>query len=551
MMTKSLFTIIALFLYFCSYGQYCTTVGPSQIIDSNTESVVLNGVSGGINYTGCPGVLGLEDLTATQQVVLSANSSYDIFCQFGTCGGSFSSHGEAWIDFNGNEVFEPNESILQWQGQPMTAPQAFNFTVPAGAISGPTRLRIMQQEQAGGFPLDPCATFSWGSIADFTVLIQGGTGCFTISSFPYNEGFETSLGAWSQETQDSIDWTRLSGGTPSVGTGPTSAVEGSFYTYIESTAPNYPNKIANLLSPCFDLTVLTDPQLSFKYHMFGVDMGRLNLEVSVNGSPWAVIWTKNGDQTDAWHSEAVSLGAYASSASVQLRFNGITGSDFTSDIAIDAITINCTGSSGDNKFDAIPITNYPYVDTNNTLICYNNFSLVYSSSDVFYLAALDTLKDSLRVSLCGSSFDTHLSIQNMEGDIIFYNDDFTDCAPQSEILFPTAGLDSVYIVVEGWNNEAGAYILNIDNDYVTPNVAVHYINGQEYNLIIYPNPTNSILNIDGVTPEQIYLYNMEGRLVMPVISNANSLDISSLPPGVYILDMIVEEQHLREKIIKQ
>jgi hypothetical protein len=552
MMTKSLFTITSLFLYLCSYGQYCTTVGPSQTGDSNTESVILNGVSGGISYTGCPGVVGLEDLTATQQVVLSANNSYNILCQFGTCSGSFSSHGEAWIDFNGNEIFEPNESILQWQdAQPMTAPQSFSFNVPAGAINGPTRLRVTQQEQASSFPLDPCGAFSWGSTADFTVIIQAGTGCFTVNSFPYNEGFETSFGAWAQDAQDSIDWTRLSGGTASAGTGPTSAVQGAFYTYIEASAPNYPNKVANLLSPCFDLTALADPQLSFKYHMFGADMGRLNLEVSVNGSPWTLIWTKSGDQTDTWHSEILSLNAYTNATSVQLRFNGITGLDFTSDIAIDAIGINCAGSPGDNKFDAIPISSYPYVDTNNTLICYNNFSLVYNSSDVFYLAVLDTLKDSLRVSLCGSSFDTHLSIQNMAGDVIFYNDDFTGCGSQSEVLFPTAGLDSIYIVVEGWDNEAGEYILNIDNDYVTPNVAVHYINGQEYNLIIYPNPTNSILNIDGVTPEQIYLYNMEGRLVMPVISNANSLDISNLPTGVYILDMIVDEQHLREKIIKQ
>lgn len=526
-------------------------VGPSQTVDSNIESVILNGVSGGINYTGCPGVVGLEDLTATQQVGLLANNAYAISCQFGTCGGNFSSHGEAWIDFNGNEIFEPNESILQWQGQPMTAPQIFNFNVPAGAISGPTRLRVVQQEQAASFPLDPCGAFSWGSTTDFTVIIQGGTGCFTINSFPYNEGFENSFGAWAQDAQDSIDWTRLSGSTASAGTGPTSASEGSFYTYIESSAPNFPNKVANLLSPCFDLTALADPQLSFDYHMFGVDMGRLNLEISVNGSPWALIWTKSGDQTDTWHSEALSLAAYTTASSVQLRFNGSTGSNFTSDIAIDGITVNCAGSPGDNKFDAIPVNNYPYVDTNNTLICYNNFSLVYNSSDVFYLAVLDTLKDSLRVSLCGSSFDTHLSIQNMAGDVIFYNDDFTGCGSQSEVLFPTVGLDSIYIVVEGWNTEAGEYILNIDNDYVNPNVAIHYINGQEYNLRIYPNPTNSLLNIEGVSPEQIYLYNIEGRLAMPVVSNANSLDLSELPRGIYILDIIVDGQHLREKIIKQ
>jgi len=38
--------------------------------------------------------------------------------------------------------------------------------------------------------------------------------------FPEVESFETGLGDWTQGTDDDIDWTRDSGGTPSNGTGP-------------------------------------------------------------------------------------------------------------------------------------------------------------------------------------------------------------------------------------------------------------------------------------------------------------------------------------------
>jgi len=60
-----------------SLGQYCTQVGPSATIDSNVESVVISGESSSISYTGCPGVIGLQDLT-TQIVYLNAGGNYQL-----------------------------------------------------------------------------------------------------------------------------------------------------------------------------------------------------------------------------------------------------------------------------------------------------------------------------------------------------------------------------------------------------------------------------------------------------------------------------------------
>jgi hypothetical protein len=552
MIMKNLLLILCLLWVSSTYGQYCMSGGPSSIDDSNTEIVTLNGTVGSINYTGCPGQVGIEDYTATQQVSLAANTSYNIDIQFGSCGGNYGNFAEAWIDFNGNEIFETTESILQWQGNPPSL-QNFNFIVPASAITGATRMRIMQHETNTTFPLDPCASFTWGSVLDFTVNIQGGGSCFTVNSFPYTQGFEGSLGGWFQETADSIDWMITSGTTPSAGTGPTGASEGISYAYTESSTANNgsPSKIANLVSPCFDLTSLNNPGLRFMYHMYGATMGSLNLQVSVGGSSWATIWNQTGDQGDAWTPVVISLAAYSSATDLRLRFNGTTGSSFTSDMAIDAITINCSGFAGDNTPDAIPITSYPYVDTNSTLNCYNNFSLVYASPDVFYLAVLDPSKDSLKASLCGSSFDTHLSIQNMNGDAIYYNDDFAGCGAQSEILFPTAGLDSVYIIVEGWGTLAGNFILNVDNSYVSTMVDVNDIQTKENAIKIFPNPTNSTINVSGIIPEQIVIYSLDGKKMQPFATNSNSIDVSSLPTGMYILELLHKGRFIREKIIKQ
>ncbi len=555
MLMKNLLTIFCLCLFHVTYSQYCVSGGPSQTADSNTERVILNGISSSINYTGCPGQMGVEDLTTIQQVTLAANSSYIVAIKFGTCGGNFAGHGEAWIDFNGNGIFETNESIAQWQGTPPMTMQNFNFIVPAAAVSGITRMRVMQHEGASGFPLDPCASFTWGSVVDFSVIILGGSNCTTINTFPYTESFESFFGLWTQETTDSIDWTRISGATSSANTGPTSASDGNFYIYTEASgAVGFPNKVANILSPCFDLTTLDDPKLTFMYHMYGATMGTLNLQASVNGGNWTTIWTKTGDQGDSWLMANVDLIAYTNETELRFRFNGTTGSSFTSDIAIDAISINCTGYAGDNQLDAIPVPSYPYTDTGSTANCYNNFSLVYNSPDVFYLAVLDTLKDSLKVSLCGSDFDTHLAIQDMDGNVIYYNDDaIGGCSPQSEILFPTEGLDSLYIVVEGWGNYTGTYIINIDNDYVKSptNIGVHYIAGQEQYITIYPNPTRNSVTIEGIIPEQIYVFSIDGKLMPITATNTNAIDLSALPSGIYILDLIYEGEHFREKIIKE
>ena len=55
-----------------------------------------------------------------------------------------------------------------------------------------------------------------------------------ISSFPYTESFESSLGDWTQETGDDLNWTRDSGGTPSNNTGPSTGADGAFYIYVEA-----------------------------------------------------------------------------------------------------------------------------------------------------------------------------------------------------------------------------------------------------------------------------------------------------------------------------
>jgi len=179
----------------------------------------------------------------------------------------------------------------------------------------------------------------------------------TITSFPYSESFETDLGDWQQSASDDFDWTRDSGGTSSVNTGPSNAADGTFYAYTESSLPNNPNKTAILSSPCFDLTGQDGTNLGFAYHMYGASMGTLDLQVSDdNGVSWTSEWTTSGDQGNQWNTANVDLSSYSGST-IQLRFVGTTSTSYTSDMAIDDISV----------YETFPcnteITSYPYTES--------------------------------------------------------------------------------------------------------------------------------------------------------------------------------------------
>ena len=85
--------------------------------------------------------------------------------------------------------------------------------------------------------------------------------------------------------------------------------------------------------------------------MFGATMG--TLEVYVNGT---LEWTMSMDQGDQWNIAQIDLSAYAGT-DVTFDFVGIAGTSFTSDIAIDQISIDecvsygCTDSHAPN-YDA-------------------------------------------------------------------------------------------------------------------------------------------------------------------------------------------------------
>ena len=446
-------------------AQYCSA-GPSSTADSNVDSVNIVGEgTSAIHFSGCPGVTGVQNLTATQSVNLNVGSTYVLKVKFGTCGGNYSGKGQIWIDWNKNNVFDANESIGTSSGTPGTAPWnasvSFSFTVPlVGMTNGPTRMRIMQYE-GGSLPLSPCASFSWGSVMDFTVNIGGvyvpqtdlavtswnypysscgmssaesinitvkNTGTVTQSAYtlkysvdngttwvsqamttpimpdstlnytfattanfstvgtynclaavvlpndsatyndtvtstiiatagmviPYFDDLETWTiaqygsnmgGDWTGSTTSNPRWeVEDASGTNenSSNTGPfydhtNFGTSGGKYVYLETSGGSL-GSTSYLTSPCINLS--NQPGvLNFWYHMYGAAMGTLEVQQKVGGVWVSTGWSKTGQQqssgSDPWLEATISLNPAADG----VRFKGMRGSSYTSDICLDDIKL--------------------------------------------------------------------------------------------------------------------------------------------------------------------------------------------------------------------
>jgi hypothetical protein len=183
----------------------------------------------------------------------------------------------------------------------------------------------------------------------------------TSVAFPYAENFESFplcntgpdceatscalLNGWQQEVNlagDDIDFRTSEGPTPSGSTGPdvdhTLGTASGNYLYLE--ASQCVNRTAVLTSPCISLAGTSQPQCSFWYHMNGVNIGSLHVDIYRNGQ-WIYDVTPAiaGNHPNTWLQRVFDLTPYAGQI-INLRFRGLTGSGNAGDLAIDDISID-------------------------------------------------------------------------------------------------------------------------------------------------------------------------------------------------------------------
>ncbi|WP_175473584.1 M14 family zinc carboxypeptidase, partial [Algibacter pectinivorans] len=224
------------------------------------------------------------------------------------------------------------------------------------SLNGTEGTVVVEASQTGNATYNPAE-----SVTRSFEITETYCGEAIVNTFPFNEGFESYFTLWLENSSDDdINWTRKlkendGDSTPSGGTGPSTSSEGDYFIFTEASGngTGFPNKEAILESPCFDFSGYENAQLEFDFHMFGADMGKLSLEVSTNnGASYISLFsrdkTTNGNQTanaSAWITETIDLSTY-DGETIKFRFIGLTGANFTSDMAIDNINITADVVSG-------------------------------------------------------------------------------------------------------------------------------------------------------------------------------------------------------------
>ncbi len=148
-----------------------SSVGTAQAdyIDDVQLGTIINLNSGSISgpsYT---------DYTAIWSTTLNVGGAYDLSV---TSGGYIGDHYAAWIDYNVDHVFGPDEKLGEFTNVAIGETHTFTFTIPVGATLGDTRMRVRGVYHSAGDPdpTDPCFNYTYGETEDYAIAIQTGLG---------------------------------------------------------------------------------------------------------------------------------------------------------------------------------------------------------------------------------------------------------------------------------------------------------------------------------------------------------------------------------------
>jgi hypothetical protein len=132
--------------------------------------------------TGGPGsVLNMYSnyTTTVAPPLLAQTVSYPFSVNIGTCGGNYGNMTKVFIDYNQNGLFtDPGEEVY-FTPIATTGPHIVSgsIVIPATALTGQTRMRVINVETTLASSILPCGTYTWGETEDYFVFIAPAPTC--------------------------------------------------------------------------------------------------------------------------------------------------------------------------------------------------------------------------------------------------------------------------------------------------------------------------------------------------------------------------------------
>ncbi len=165
----------------------------------------------------------------------------------------------------------------------------------------------------------------------------------------------------------------------------------------------------------------------------------------------------------------------------------------------------------------------------------------------FYLLSAGNNSNIQGIGITKASQIAYFALTSILNSSAQYYDSKNATIQAAIILFGECSQEHVS-TVDAWN------AVNVNASYSCQGLSVdNLIN--ESDVLIYPNPTNSILNfeISKKLDEDVIIYDLKGKIVktFQVSSTYYNADVSDLEKGVYLIHFIINDQTLIKRIVIQ
>ena len=139
----------------------------------------------------------------------------------------------------------------------------------------------------------------------------------------------------------------------------------------------------------------------------------------------------------------------------------------------------------------------------------------------------------------GTSDPNNAIWDDITGSFAFPDPGSWDFNPAGTADISAYNIDGIYIAFIYNSTDTDASTWEIDNAEVLGVMGTGIVNNSIKNVVVYPNPASSMINVNSTTEGSIRVISLTGKVVIEseVISGKNSISISNLVSGLYFVEI--------------
>ncbi|MGO3182494.1 MAG: M4 family metallopeptidase [Aequorivita sp.] len=470
-------------------SDYCASQG-NNVNDEYIGRVELNTID---NASGAQKYSDFTDISTS----LSEGTTYTVTVTPTWNGSKYNEGVAVWIDYNDdNDFTDPGELVFS-KSASTSSPVSGTFTVPSGTIGGETRMRVSMKYN--GIPT-PCETFSYGEVEDYTINLGGGSGTDTQAPTAPSNLVATDVA----QTSVTLSW---NASTDDVGVTGYDVFQGT------SNLGSVTGTTANITG----MTAGTSYSFKVRAHDAAGNNSNFSNTVNVTTSSSSVNYcTSKGNNSNSEWIDYVKL-------------NNLTKS---------------SGNDGGYKDNTDLSANLPY-GSNDIQI---SAGFAYGSYREYWKIWIDYNQN-------GTFESNELVVSGSSSSSAILGASFN--VPTSALAGPTRM--RVSMKYGSGQNTCETFSYGEVEDYtviVGSGAASQGFNGDSSlgssEMTLYPNPVKHTLNINlrDVVGKDYVIYNVMGQVVSKG-AFTESLDVSSLQSGVYMMEVDTDGEKLMKRFVKE